>query len=187
MGVHDSKHAAQVSVLITKVKQPSAQRRGDSQEVHESCDQMSSVLAAFSRREQSLRCLASSVHAQLLLSQAAQRDVLGNSHANVLRQQQNRKSSSFEFKNGSLRSEEDSNDASASQGVFQNGSFQQQSWNDFSTSNFGYREVPTAEKTGLVGQVFSSVASSYDLMNDLMSVGLHRLWKDRSGFSSQRA
>ena len=35
------------------------------------------------------------------------------------------------------------------------------------------------EKSKLVGNVFSSVASSYDLMNDLMSVGLHRLWKDR--------
>ena len=35
------------------------------------------------------------------------------------------------------------------------------------------------EKSKLVGNVFSSVASSYDLMNDVMSVGLHRLWKDR--------
>ena len=35
------------------------------------------------------------------------------------------------------------------------------------------------EKSKLVGNVFSSVASSYDLMNDFMSVGLHRLWKDR--------
>jgi ubiquinone/menaquinone biosynthesis C-methylase UbiE len=35
------------------------------------------------------------------------------------------------------------------------------------------------EKSKLVGNVFSSVASSYDVMNDLMSVGLHRLWKDR--------
>ena len=35
------------------------------------------------------------------------------------------------------------------------------------------------DKSKLVGNVFSSVASSYDLMNDVMSVGLHRLWKDR--------
>lgn len=44
-------------------------------------------------------------------------------------------------------------------------------------TDFGYREVEPAEKTRLVGQVFSSVADSYDLMNDLMSVGIHRLWK----------
>ena len=47
------------------------------------------------------------------------------------------------------------------------------------TASFGYQEVPAAEKTGLVGQVFSNVATSYDLMNDLMSVGMHRLWKDK--------
>ena len=35
------------------------------------------------------------------------------------------------------------------------------------------------EKSQLVGNVFTNVASSYDLMNDLMSAGLHRLWKDR--------
>ncbi|KAK4576530.1 hypothetical protein RGQ29_027186 [Quercus rubra] len=40
-------------------------------------------------------------------------------------------------------------------------------------------EVHEEEKSRLVGNVFSSVASSYDLMNDIMSVGLHRLWKDR--------
>lgn len=43
----------------------------------------------------------------------------------------------------------------------------------------GYKQVAEEEKSKLVGNVFSSVASSYDLMNDLMSVGLHRLWKDR--------
>jgi demethylmenaquinone methyltransferase / 2-methoxy-6-polyprenyl-1,4-benzoquinol methylase len=43
---------------------------------------------------------------------------------------------------------------------------------------FGFRRVSAEEKTGLVRQVFSSVASRYDLMNDLMSGGLHRLWKD---------
>jgi ubiquinone/menaquinone biosynthesis C-methylase UbiE len=39
--------------------------------------------------------------------------------------------------------------------------------------------VPRDEKQSLVRQVFSSVASSYDVMNDLMSGGMHRLWKDR--------
>lgn len=43
----------------------------------------------------------------------------------------------------------------------------------------GYEEVPIAEKAAKVGEVFGSVASSYDVMNDLMSGGLHRLWKDR--------
>ncbi|MCX7890325.1 MAG: class I SAM-dependent methyltransferase [Rhodobacteraceae bacterium] len=46
------------------------------------------------------------------------------------------------------------------------------------TTHFGYREVPEAEKAGLVHGVFTSVAARYDLMNDLMSGGLHRLWKD---------
>jgi len=45
------------------------------------------------------------------------------------------------------------------------------------TTHFGYREVPTADKQKLVGEVFSSVAGRYDLMNDLMSLGIHRLWK----------
>jgi demethylmenaquinone methyltransferase/2-methoxy-6-polyprenyl-1,4-benzoquinol methylase len=45
------------------------------------------------------------------------------------------------------------------------------------TADFGYREVSPREKTRLVGEVFSSVAGSYDLMNDLMSLGVHRLWK----------
>ena len=45
------------------------------------------------------------------------------------------------------------------------------------TTHFGYRDVPTGEKQKLVGQVFTSVARSYDLMNDLMSFGTHRLWK----------
>ncbi len=45
------------------------------------------------------------------------------------------------------------------------------------TTHFGYQQVPIADKTGLVGKVFSSVASKYDLMNDLMSFGIHRLWK----------
>jgi demethylmenaquinone methyltransferase/2-methoxy-6-polyprenyl-1,4-benzoquinol methylase len=49
---------------------------------------------------------------------------------------------------------------------------------DGSTTHFGYAEVPEAEKAGLVHGVFSRVASRYDLMNDLMSAGVHRLWKD---------
>src|ERR1700761_9590896 len=46
------------------------------------------------------------------------------------------------------------------------------------TASFGFREVPEAEKEGRVREVFSSVAKRYDLMNDLMSGGVHRLWKD---------
>ncbi len=46
------------------------------------------------------------------------------------------------------------------------------------TAPFGFRDVPLAEKEGLVREVFSSVARRYDLMNDLMSGGVHRLWKD---------
>jgi demethylmenaquinone methyltransferase / 2-methoxy-6-polyprenyl-1,4-benzoquinol methylase len=45
------------------------------------------------------------------------------------------------------------------------------------TTHFGYREVPEEEKAKRVGEVFKSVAPSYDLMNDLMSLGLHRVWK----------
>jgi demethylmenaquinone methyltransferase/2-methoxy-6-polyprenyl-1,4-benzoquinol methylase len=45
------------------------------------------------------------------------------------------------------------------------------------TTHFGYRQVPVREKTGLVREVFESVAGKYDLMNDLMSLGVHRLWK----------
>lgn len=44
---------------------------------------------------------------------------------------------------------------------------------------FGYEAVDPEEKTRRVGEVFSSVAEKYDLMNDVMSGGLHRLWKDR--------
>ena len=43
---------------------------------------------------------------------------------------------------------------------------------------FGYRSVDAAERQGLVNEVFATVAERYDLMNDLMSGGLHRLWKD---------
>jgi demethylmenaquinone methyltransferase/2-methoxy-6-polyprenyl-1,4-benzoquinol methylase len=45
------------------------------------------------------------------------------------------------------------------------------------TTHFGYREVPLAEKASLVGQVFHSVAGKYDLMNDVVSLGTHRLIK----------
>ena len=46
-----------------------------------------------------------------------------------------------------------------------------------SKTHFGYRDVAPDEKTRLVGEVFRSVAPKYDLMNDLMSLGVHRLWK----------
>lgn len=45
------------------------------------------------------------------------------------------------------------------------------------TTHFGYRDVPVEEKQRLVGEVFSSVARKYDVMNDLMSLGIHRVWK----------
>ena len=47
-----------------------------------------------------------------------------------------------------------------------------------SMASFGFRDVPESEKERLVRGVFSSVAPRYDLMNDLMSGGVHRLWKD---------
>ena len=47
-----------------------------------------------------------------------------------------------------------------------------------SDTHFGYETVPLAEKQGRVDAVFRSVAGRYDLMNDLMSAGLHRAWKD---------
>ncbi len=47
------------------------------------------------------------------------------------------------------------------------------------TVSFGYEDVAVEDKTARVGGVFSSVASSYDLMNDAMSGGMHRIWKDR--------
>jgi demethylmenaquinone methyltransferase/2-methoxy-6-polyprenyl-1,4-benzoquinol methylase len=46
------------------------------------------------------------------------------------------------------------------------------------TTHFGYETVPEAEKAGRVHGVFRSVAGRYDLMNDAMSLGIHRLWKD---------
>jgi demethylmenaquinone methyltransferase/2-methoxy-6-polyprenyl-1,4-benzoquinol methylase len=45
------------------------------------------------------------------------------------------------------------------------------------TTDFGFRQVPAAAKAGMVRAVFDSVAPRYDLMNDLMSLGVHRVWK----------
>ena len=45
------------------------------------------------------------------------------------------------------------------------------------TTHFGFRDVPEPDKAKLVGEVFHSVAGKYDLMNDVMSLGIHRLWK----------
>ncbi|HET6607682.1 MAG TPA: class I SAM-dependent methyltransferase [Rhodopila sp.] len=50
--------------------------------------------------------------------------------------------------------------------------------NPLNTVDFGYRTVDRGEKAGLVRAVFDSVAPRYDLMNDLMSLGIHRVWKD---------
>ncbi len=49
---------------------------------------------------------------------------------------------------------------------------------DEKTTHFGFRTVQEEQKAGLVHGVFSSVAPKYDLMNDAMSMGIHRLWKD---------
>jgi demethylmenaquinone methyltransferase / 2-methoxy-6-polyprenyl-1,4-benzoquinol methylase len=49
---------------------------------------------------------------------------------------------------------------------------------DDQTTHFGFQTVPEGDKAGMVHGVFSSVASRYDLMNDLMSGGVHRVWKD---------
>lgn len=45
------------------------------------------------------------------------------------------------------------------------------------TTDFGFRRIAASDKNRLVGEVFTSVADNYDLMNDLMSLGMHRLWK----------
>lgn len=49
--------------------------------------------------------------------------------------------------------------------------------NEEKTTHFGYQQVPVEEKAGKVAGVFHSVAARYDLMNDLMSGGIHRIWK----------
>ena len=46
------------------------------------------------------------------------------------------------------------------------------------TTHFGFKTVDEAEKAGMVEGLFSSVASKYDIMNDAMSMGIHRIWKD---------
>ena len=48
-----------------------------------------------------------------------------------------------------------------------------------SVTHFGFRTVPEHHKQELVDQVFTSVARKYDVMNDVMSLGIHRLWKER--------
>jgi demethylmenaquinone methyltransferase/2-methoxy-6-polyprenyl-1,4-benzoquinol methylase len=48
---------------------------------------------------------------------------------------------------------------------------------DKTTTDFGYQEIPASEKQDRVGAVFTSVAEKYDLMNDVMSFGVHHLWK----------
>ncbi|MEM6933130.1 MAG: class I SAM-dependent methyltransferase, partial [Pseudomonadota bacterium] len=45
-------------------------------------------------------------------------------------------------------------------------------------THFGFETIPEDEKAGRVHGVFSSVASRYDVMNDLMSAGIHRVWKE---------
>ena len=50
--------------------------------------------------------------------------------------------------------------------------------NDDKTTHFGFQDVPEADKAVMVHGVFSRVASKYDVMNDLMSGGVHRIWKD---------
>jgi demethylmenaquinone methyltransferase/2-methoxy-6-polyprenyl-1,4-benzoquinol methylase len=49
---------------------------------------------------------------------------------------------------------------------------------DGRTTHFGYKEVAEDQKAGMVHGVFTNVASKYDIMNDVMSVGIHRVWKD---------
>jgi len=49
---------------------------------------------------------------------------------------------------------------------------------DNRTTHFGFQDVPESEKAGRVRGVFGSVASKYDVMNDVMSMGIHRIWKD---------
>jgi len=50
--------------------------------------------------------------------------------------------------------------------------------NSENTTHFGFETVPESEKAGRVQGVFGSVASKYDVMNDAMSMGIHRIWKD---------
>ncbi|KAI9492622.1 UbiE/COQ5 methyltransferase [Zychaea mexicana] len=56
---------------------------------------------------------------------------------------------------------------------------QQQTTEQSKTTHFGFRNVPEEEKESLVRQVFAKVAGNYDIMNDAMSLGIHRIWKDQ--------
>lgn len=47
------------------------------------------------------------------------------------------------------------------------------------TVSFGYKDIDASQKQGMVGDIFSGVARKYDIMNDVMSGGMHRLWKDK--------
>src|SRR5271157_1671665 len=49
--------------------------------------------------------------------------------------------------------------------------------NSSDTADFGFKTVPKGQKAAMVREVFDSVAGKYDIMNDLMSLGIHRLWK----------
>lgn len=51
-------------------------------------------------------------------------------------------------------------------------------------THFGFRDVAEGDKAGLVGEVFDSVADNYDIMNDMMSLGVHRLWKQFAAANS---
>jgi len=55
------------------------------------------------------------------------------------------------------------------------------------TTHFGYQQVDIDKKQGLVKGVFDSVVDNYDLMNDVMSIGTHRLWKNYTIASSNVA
>ena len=46
------------------------------------------------------------------------------------------------------------------------------------TTHFGFQTVPESEKANKVQNVFTSVAGKYDIMNDIMSAGIHRIWKE---------
>ncbi|KAI8144172.1 UbiE/COQ5 methyltransferase [Fennellomyces sp. T-0311] len=55
----------------------------------------------------------------------------------------------------------------------------QQPEQESKTTHFGFRDVPEEQKESLVRQVFANVAGNYDVMNDAMSLGIHRIWKDQ--------
>ncbi|KAI9261660.1 UbiE/COQ5 methyltransferase [Phascolomyces articulosus] len=56
---------------------------------------------------------------------------------------------------------------------------QQQTDSQSKVTHFGFRDVPEEQKESLVRQVFANVAGNYDVMNDAMSLGIHRIWKDQ--------